>query len=245
MNTYWSDSIALHSDHCDSLKRCRLSSLLGWMQRAADADIARLGIPIEELMEQEMAWMLTTLDLELDRMPRYGDVLRIETWHKGEKGVQWLRDFRIYDENEAIIGQARTTWVLVNLAKRRILRASALPYEVPATSGESLGDIPAKVQIPEQMKLNEAFTYTVRHHDMDMNGHMNNTIFASLSLDTLEDEPYRAELSRFRITYHQEAKLRDVFSIYQSYDEANKQCWVRGRSSEGMIHFEAELTLRS
>lgn len=54
MKTYWSEPIELHSDHCDSLKRCRLASMLGWMQRAADADIARLGIPIEELMDKGM-----------------------------------------------------------------------------------------------------------------------------------------------------------------------------------------------
>ncbi|NWL86900.1 acyl-[acyl-carrier-protein] thioesterase [Paenibacillus sp. 79R4] len=233
------------SDHCDSMKRCRVSTLLSWLQRIADEEVARLGLPTEEMMQQGMAWMLTTIDVELPaNMPCYGDKITLESWHKGHKGVQWLRDFRIYGKQGERMGQARSIWILVDLEKRRILRPSALPREIPADHEDSVGDAPQKVQIPEGIDLRPAYDYTVRQSSIDMNGHVNNAQFASLGMDALSAEQFARDMTHFRITYHQEAMLGETITILTGEDN-EQRCWISSRTTDDRILFEAELEFKA
>ncbi|HEY4390057.1 MAG TPA: acyl-ACP thioesterase domain-containing protein, partial [Paenibacillus sp.] len=232
------------SDHCDSMKRCRISTLLSWLQRIADEDVARLGLPIEDMMQQGMAWMLTTIDVELLRMPCYGDKIILESWHKGHKGVQWLRDFRIYGEQDEVIGQARSTWVLVDLEKRRILRPSALPLEISANDEDSVGDTPQKVQIPADIDLRPAYDYTVRQSSIDMNGHVNNAQFAIMGMDALSAEQFARDIAHFRITYHQEAMLGETITILAGTNN-DQHGWISSRTADDRILFEAELEFKA
>ncbi|MCG7409667.1 thioesterase [Paenibacillus sp. ACRRX] len=244
MTQCWSEKHYIHSDNSDYKKDCKLSTLLEWMQRAGDADITQSGIILEELMQRGMAWMLTTVDLEIYRMPRYGETIQLDTWHKGSKGVQWLRDFRIYGPDQEQVAQARTVWVLVDLNKRRILRASALPYEVQPHTSDSVGEVPERVEIPSNILLDHAYDLKVRQSSIDMNGHMNNTKFADVCLDALTVKRLDAGITRFRITYHQEARLDEEITVFRSCGVDSGSCFVSGRSGEGKKYFDAEVSLK-
>ncbi|TVX86788.1 acyl-[acyl-carrier-protein] thioesterase [Paenibacillus agilis] len=256
MKQRWTEEHYIHSDNCDFKRVCKLSTLLEWMQRAGDAHIAALGAPIDEMMQQHgMAWMLTTIDLELIRMPEYGETITLVTWNKGAKGVQWLRDFRVYNAKEETIGQARTVWILVDLNKRRILRASALPYVVEANEEDSVGDIPERVNIADDVELEHTYTLQVRQSSIDMNGHLNNARFADICLDALTPPELEQRLVRFRISYLQEAVLGDEIQIHRAQipngenenalniTDLTTECFITGQTVEGKRYFDAYVQL--
>ncbi|TCZ75274.1 acyl-[acyl-carrier-protein] thioesterase [Paenibacillus albiflavus] len=241
MRHLWNEQHLVQSDNCDYKRDCKLSTLLEWMQRAGDAHIASLGVSLEKLLAHDMAWMLTTIDLELTRMPRYGEEFEIETWNKEPKGVQWLRDFRLFGEGHEQIGQARTVWVLVDLNKRKILRSSAFPFEVAANTTDSIGDAPARVSIPAEIPLEEAYVWKVRYSSIDMNGHLNNARFADICLDALTTAELDAGLNRFRITYYQEAIMGEEITILRSV-HSGSEIYIRGVSAESKVFFEAMIS---
>lgn len=244
----WSEQHEVSSDNCDYKRDCRLSTLMEWMQRAGDSHLASHDVSMDKLVGSGMAWMLLTVDLELMRMPKYGDVLQLDTWHKGARGVQWLRDYVVYDAEHQQIAQSRTTWALVDLNKRRILRASAFPYDVPVNNEDSVGEMPEKVVIPEESSLSLAYTLHVRQSSIDMNGHLNNARFADICLDAMTQEELERGVSRFRITYHKEIILGNQVDVYRSTGEAlnadDHRCFIRGQASDGSTLFDAEVVYR-
>ena len=243
MGERWRGQHTVQSDHCDFKKTLRLSTLLEWMQRAGDAHLAENGILLDDMIEKGMAWMLVTIDLELDRLPRYGETMEILSWHKGSKGVQWFRDFRLYGEDQEQIGQCRTVWVLVDIHKRRILRSTAFPYTLPEMRSDSVGDAPGKVEIPADAVFEYNYRMTVRQSSLDMNGHMNNARFADICLDALTPEQLEADIARFHITYHQEALLGQEICVSRTA-VAEDACYITGSTSEGIRSFDACLTFR-
>ncbi|MBG9734837.1 thioesterase [Paenibacillus alvei] len=244
----WSEQHEVSSDNCDYKRDCRLSTLMEWMQRAGDSHLAAHQVSMDELVSSGMAWMLLTVDLELMRTPKYGDVLQLDTWHKGAKGVQWLRDYVAYDAERQLVAQSRTTWALVDLNKRRILRASAFPYDVPVNDKDSVGDMPEKVVMPDETHLELSYTLHVRQSSIDMNGHLNNARFADICLDAMTQEELERGVSRFRITYHKEIILGDQVDVYRSTAETlhaeDSRCFIRGQASDGSTLFDAEVIYR-
>lgn len=242
MGERWREQHLIQSDNCDFKKQCRLSTLLEWMQRAGDAHLSDHGIMLDDMIQQGMAWMLVTVDLQLMQQPQYSEQITMETWHKGAKGVQWFRDYRIINQAGEVIGQARTTWVLVDIHKRRILRASAFPFSLPDTPQDADNETPSRVEIPAGTRMESIYTFTVRQSSLDMNGHMNNARFADVCLDALSENQIKGKITRFHITYHHEAVLGESFTVSSS-NEPNGNVYLSGSSNEGTRYFEACITL--
>lgn len=237
----WTEEFKVHASDTDYRSKGKLSFLLDIMQRAADSAVSSLGLNIEKMLEARMGWMVITLSLDLHRFPQPNEMLSVRTWSKGNKGALWQRDYRIFDGNGSGIASARSIWALVDIDKRKILRPSALPVAVEPYLEDSVGSLPAKVTIPEEAPLAEAYRYQVKYSGLDNNGHLNNARYVDLCCDALILEEWNeAELSGLQITYAQEAKYGDEITIWRSSRTATG-IYVRGQG-EDKVFFEACLT---
>ncbi|GAE09490.1 acyl-ACP thioesterase [Paenibacillus sp. JCM 10914] len=199
-----------------------------------------LGISRDEMIHQGMGWMLITLGLDMKRIPRDMETMDVETWSKGAKGALWHRDYRITNSDGELLGEARSVWALVDIQKRKILRPSMFPYEVPVVH-EAVGEALHKTVLPEGVQLTEAYSHLVRYSGIDPNGHLNNARYADLCFDALDEaELQEGRVKGFRITYHHEARLRDNMVIKRSVSE-NNTVYILGTSPEGTNFFEAAI----
>jgi len=240
----WTEEYTIQSVDADFKGECRWSSLLSILQRAADRHIEALGISREEMIERGMGWMLITLELDMQRIPRDMETLYVETWSRGSKGALWHRDYRIKNNSGDILGEARSVWALVDIHKRKILRPSMFPYEVPIGE-ESVGELPSKAVFPEGIQLYEAYPYIVRYSGIDTNGHLNNARYADLCFDVLdEQELQEGKVTGFKITYHHEARWKDTMLINRSSEE-NGRIYVQGLSQDGTPYFDAAIVRES
>jgi len=155
-------------------------------------DIASLAVADSEgspgnLMRRGYSWVLLRYTLEVEkRLPAMDESIIVETRHTLNDGFHTLRAFRIFSEgNEAdTLVLAKTSWVLIDLATERPVRAMQhLPevfYDVaddppidpefasiPRLSGSALKNVPF---------LRET-EFPVRFHDLDSNGHVNNAVY--------------------------------------------------------------------
>ncbi|MNO49792.1 Acyl-ACP thioesterase [compost metagenome] len=216
-NLLWTEQFVVQANDTDYLSQGKLSFMLEILQRTADAAVNSLGLSLEQMQDAGMGWMLITLDLEFRRTPRLNDQLTVRTWSKGTKGALWQRDYRIYDKDDIEVAVARSIWALVDIEKRKILRPTAIPVPVNHYDDDSVGAVPDKVTIPENLNLQEAYRYKVRYSGLDSNSHLNNARYGEICCDALSLEEWGANtLKRFRITYVQEAKFEDEFEIWRS-----------------------------
>jgi acyl-ACP thioesterase len=249
----WRTKQPVLAEWLDFRSRCRLSALMGAMQRAADEHVAHMGLDHSSMLKWGMTWMLMAMELRLDRSTRFREELHLATWHKKTVGVQWYRDFEMADGRGNRVATAQTIWVLVDIARRRVLRPSALPAEVASCPHVSVGDTVARIHVPEDISLIPSHAFAVRYSGLDANGHLNNARYADLCLDALSlDELQTMEWRRFQITFHHEAVFGDEIHVLRSaledhaeYGRGNGEgaggIWFRGVSQNEQLLFEAFL----
>lgn len=234
----WNESHKVDASDTDVHGNARLSFILDMLQRAADSALEGMGVSLRDLLKAQMGWMLMTLDVEIKRLPRQGDRLSVRTWSKGTKGPLWQRDYRVYGQAGEEILSARSTWALVDVIKRKILRPNTLQAEVHHYSGDSVGEMPEKVAIPEGLKLEEVYRYQVRYSGLDNYGHLNNAKYGDVCCDALPLELFRTgKLRQFRITYMHEAAYEDEIEVNLGQINDSEFC-LRGAQGD-KVFFEA------
>lgn len=92
-------------------------------QEIASQDALGLGFGYEQLIKKQTIWVLSRVTVKILRPPVWREPVVMETWHKGENGIFWLRDFLIRnrDETEDLV-QATSSWLIIDVKTRRIQR---------------------------------------------------------------------------------------------------------------------------
>ncbi|MDO3411702.1 thioesterase [Saccharibacillus sp. CPCC 101409] len=242
MRELWTESPAFSVTESDYAGRIRPSALLGAMQNAADRHLEEAGISVGRMLEHGLAWILMTTKLDLNGLPKLGIPIELETWNCGASGVQWTRDYRILGADGAELARASTAWTLVDMARRRILRPSAVPFPLPTSGRPSLAGAPDKAVLPgEDAAWTEAGSYTVPYSAVDCYGHMNNARYADLCMDLLTPEELRTlDLCSLHITYSREAAMGDRLALRRC--RLGNELAIGAAGENGRSTFEAVLT---
>lgn len=179
-----SGSIRHHE--CDSRGEIKLHCLMDRMQDAAAEHAAMLKVGMDELAGMKLIWVLSRLQIHLDRPLTLGESLDVITY---PSGVQRIFAHRCYDLRIGGIraGYAGSFWLPVNTAAGRPVNAKkVLPPEIM--------DLPEVEKFfPEMDKLPEitaeiCASYKVRAGDIDLNCHLNNAVYARWISDILGEK---------------------------------------------------------
>ena len=140
-----------------------------------------------DLMRRGYAWVLLRYVLDVERrLPAQDESIVIETRHTVNDGFHTLRVFRVFVEgNEAeTMVLAKTSWVLIDLAAERPVRAL---QRLPEVFCDVVDDPPIDPEFAPLPKLSgsalrdtpflRTMEFPVRFHDLDSNGHVNNAAY--------------------------------------------------------------------
>ena len=71
------------------------------------------------LIEQKLFWALSRIRVEILRLPRWGEVIQIETWPCRLVGPFFRRDFIIYNSKNEVLCRGVSGWLLLNSENMR------------------------------------------------------------------------------------------------------------------------------
>lgn len=221
-------------------KLLRIQCLCNYMEEAAGAHADRLGVGLERLGRDGLAWVLAKLRLELHRRPGPEELVTVHTWPVSVERLQFRRDFIAYDEAGQVLATAVTQWVIMGLASRRMER---FPEEVqrlnpdnPPTAQDS-GDI----RIPAVREARPGPLFPVRLADIDQNQHVNNGRYVDFTLESalaagMDDTPqrldivFRAEGRRGDVIACASAKEDNVTLLHSLFRQSDGQELARART---------------
>ncbi len=167
--------VTIRPDEADRNGLCTMRTLCNLFQHAAFLNAEALDFGVEALGQEGKTWMLTRLLVTVDKPPRYGDTVTISTWPTGVEKLFALRDFKASDERGATLALGTSSWCVVDLAARRIVRPAErlTAYSSnPRAIDRALGKIePIRRPTPFIKNLD------VRFRDIDVNRHVNNVSF--------------------------------------------------------------------
>ncbi len=209
-----------------------------------------LGFGYDHLIRSGNVWVLSRFHVKFLRMPRWREVLEMETWHKGTDRLFGFRDFRVRDASGEEIILATSSWLVINYETRRLQRiesimnggaGGAAGSDAPARHREAvtaplkdaIKEPASKLVAPEGMQ--KACTRVVSLSDIDINGHTNNARYVEWALDAIDPEiSFNMTVKEICINFNNESLPGDIINIYTARTSDN-QIFIEGKRDDASI----------
>ena len=203
LKTY-SQEFRVASYQADVSARMRPSAILELMQEMAGAHAELIGVGRSKLLPMNLCWVLTRVEVRMDRYPLSGEIITVETFPMPNRRVFFPRYFIFRDAQGQQIGCAGSLWVVLDITTRKMANAADVAPLLPDNR-----DLTAPMGMPATVEEvaaapEEALRLPV-YTDLDMNGHVNNTRYLDWCCNALGIETMRnAVIRQFAVNYNQE-----------------------------------------
>lgn len=200
----------------------KVSDLFKYLQEVASKHSETMKIGFDDLKGSKGAWVLTKELLEVKRLPNALEKFTIHSWSRELNKIVANRNFIVMDQAGNIIIKATSDWVVINLEKRRIIPLGKLNLDNIKNYNYDLFPEPlSKINIISENLVND-FTKKVRFSDIDINGHMNNTYYVDMVLDSMAEYfEQRHTLRLINTNFLQEVKFLEDITIKTYQVETN------------------------
>ena len=230
----------IHYYEVDIHKRALITSIMNYLGDMAMYQSETLGVGIDYLTENNMAWVLYKWDIKMDSYPLLNETIKVETFAHSFKRFYADRKYEIIDGNGNKIGHANSIWILINTKRRRPIRITKDMYEVYGIDDSNN----TPIDIENILSINEVDNekiFQVRYSDIDTNKHVNNVKYAAWAIETIpKDIILNHELKNIKVTYIKETTYGETITVSTEVikEEDKTICRHRIVNEEGV-----ELTL--
>ena len=210
----------------DANKMMRPTTMLDIMQEAANMSATSLGFGYDEMIASNTAWVLSRIHVKFINTPKWRQEVNLKTWHKGVARLFYLRDFILSDKEENTMALATTSWLIIDLNTRRLVRNNDLALsDTPMHAIETPAD---KVVVPVDIEPELVRKHPVTWSEIDTNGHVNNVKYVVWAIDAVKPEDIKERpLKELLINYDAEVMPGDVVKISR----------VRQETEEGVVYY--------
>lgn len=200
----------VHSYDTDPDGRLAPGALCAFLQEAAGRHAHALGVGMDQLMAQGIAWMLHRLRVEVETWPDAQEDVVVLTWPTRMSGAVAERAFRVTDAAGRDLARALSRWAVVDLRARRAVRLTEAMRALPV--GEAPGvDLGPAPEVPQDVPALGEARLSVGRADLDVVGHANNSRYLAWALEAVPDDWTDARtLSAFDIVFRREARRGDA-----------------------------------
>ncbi|MDR2097603.1 MAG: acyl-ACP thioesterase [Spirochaetaceae bacterium] len=227
----------------DAERYIKPSVLFNFFQGITTEHGEDLGVGLDFMLKNGQGWIISRLSVLIERRPVFADTLTIRTWPQGFERLLYARNYDVLDESGGVIARASSSWLILDIEKRRPLRPAALAVAMPSNEGRIFleGGAPglAKRDMPDKIAERTAF-----YSDIDFNGHVNNVRYIEWIQDALPGG-FIKNVKRLRIdiNYVSEVVCGEKVEIYSCRPAPRTMAFEGRRSSDGQTAFRAEIQI--
>lgn len=202
-------------DKCDITSRLRITDLCNMLQAVAGKHSALGGMSYFDMQKYNQAWVLSSMRIEIEKLPIWHETIEIITWIEHLKGLRSVRDFEVKLHDQKIIG-ANSLWVVLNTEKRRP-EPIALPHDHLQKYPDKKPTASPFSKIDLTKDVSPVHRRRVVYSDLDPVHHVNNVKYIEwcldcLPLDIMENRIIRA----IDVNYIKEVKLNNIIEIFRT-----------------------------
>lgn len=217
----------------DSNHNFRPTAMLDLMQEAAGRDASVLGFGYDEMISENTAWVLSRTRVCFHKCPKWRDSVVLKTWHKGANRIFYLRDFLLESPEGELLISATTSWLIIDLATRRMVRNTTLAENFDNSEmGDAIEEQAGKVMLPKGLEPELVHTHKVVWSDIDTNGHVNNVKYAVWALDAVDYDILKEKsLKEMLINYDTEVMRDQTVELYRvvAQEEESAVVYIVGK----------------
>ena len=226
MSKTFSKDYTITCYEADANQLMRPTAMLDLMQEAANVNASTLGFGYDEMINSNTAWVLSRTHVKFINTPKWRDEVNLKTWHKGVSKLFYLRDFILSDKEGNPLVLATTSWLIIDMNTRRLVRNSDLALS--DTAMDAIAEPADKVVVPVDVEPELVRKHPITWSEIDTNGHVNNVKYVVWAIDAVKPEDIKARpLKEVLINYDAEVMPGDVVKISR----------VRQETEEGIIYY--------
>lgn len=144
------------------------------MEVAAKRQMELCGWDRETVEKKGIAWVVGWTSIQIRRLPREGENLLVRIWPGRKKCSMHVRKYAFFTDSGEALVSAAVLFLPMDRTSRKLAMAETLTLPEVVVPGEA--DAPSlRETFPDE--LPHQYVRTVRAHEIDENGHMNNTCY--------------------------------------------------------------------
>ncbi len=234
----WIENYRVSTYDTDISGNMRASAVLRFLEETANLQMKSMGPSNEQLRADGKAFILSRLAVSIYKPLHAYDEIVGESWGCDSKGVSYYRCGRLLHEGN-IAAEMVSVWALLDIESRRLCRVGEVPMGFDTDPMLEL-DLPHHIRIPKDLPLSLMGERTVSYSDLDINQHMNNTVYADVLCDFV---PHMCDKRVIGLSLHfvNEAKLGETIKVYCG--ESDESLFFRTVKEDGSVGIEAEMLL--
>jgi len=193
--------------------KVKITALMDYLQHVAYKHADQLGIGHRQIFHKNLTWLLLRYTVEIVRYPELDEILKVSSWVAESGSPKYtVRDFEIVDENNNIVCNATTSWLLFNYRKRQpvdyidywsnfsVEEKRAIDYDFPG------------LPLPKNIDTRKSFK--VRKQDLDINQHVNHIAHIHWIMEGMPEKVVKKyELERLEISYKEQGFHEDNIMV--------------------------------
>lgn len=210
----------IHYYDLNANKKANVITITNWFQDLFVYQSHAIGLGFDYYSNQNLTWMVLKWDIKISKYPSYMEKITVKMEPLQIKKFFLYIKFQILNEQNEIIVDAISLWVLIDTKK-------ILPHKVPKevldiyqVNNENNINID-KIQTLDSFDSEKIFN--VHYSDIDTNGHVNNSKYISWAFDTLPEHIIKNnELLEININYKKNTnKCGNLYSSIKMIDSHN------------------------
>lgn len=219
----------------DASWRLKPSAFMDLAQEAAGLHAVYLGFGYDDLIKTKTAWILSRVHVEFPDTPLWREEMTLTTWHKGLDRLFFIRDFVMTDKQGRERVKATTSWLVLNLETRSMVRDPNLVEEGTICTENAIENPADKVRMPRDVEALPVYEHVVGYSDVDMLGHANNAMYMQWAMDAVDYELASTKpVKEFTINFNHEIKAAEKVTLYRACVEKEDglHVFIEGRTEE-------------
>lgn len=249
MGLLYQESVKVRHYHCNALGEMTLPAILDIMLIASNNQEATIPEAKAGFRQEGWAWIITQNQINVNRLPRYNEDIITETEATTYNKFFCKRHFALKTPDGQILAQAETTFALIDLNQRAIVRIPEIIaqwYQVEKEEKPSRRKRLSKTVDTES----QVDKFSVKFLDIDINNHVNNTIYLrwitnSLGMDWFE----KYAPTNFTVAYEKEMYLHQEGAVHSDLSALTEEVKTGDAfttyhviDSEENVHCKVEIT---
>lgn len=231
-------STPLRTTDFDRYCKLKPSAVLQLFQDAATRQADKMGIGFDKMVSRGVMWAVIRTSYEVIKQPELYDLVSIRTWPHDPSKFSFLRDYQIKDSSGELIIKGTSEWVIMSAEDRSFVPL----FDIYAGAHELLDERnyekkPRKLRNFDTEGI-EPYTLIPAYSSVDINGHVNNSVYADYFVDAINPGKGYGVRS-FQIDFRHEVREGDVLRIYKQATENGVQ--AQGVDENGTIMFAARI----
>lgn len=185
--------------------RLTLHHLINYFQDCSTFQLEDIELGTDYFMQQDLAFYILSWQIEINRLPRLGEEIKVGTLIYDCRGMFGYRNYVLFGVNDEVLAYANVCGCFLSVKTGSFVKLTIDEIEkYPIEPKWEMTYLPRKIKAPKAEKYMDAIR--VSQFQIDTNGHMNNSQYVAIASEYL---PAQIQVKQVRVEYKKAAKLGD------------------------------------